>query len=148
MQNKSVASSHVFVPLESETMNVSSTETNLSENEIIPLPSAVQFFLPLNPLPSANRNETPHSVPDLLRTAGAGSRAALQSLPSSATARRQMTVIAPPALKTSKTNIPNALVALGSFSILRLCISIALSGAGKKEKIDARHQQKWFSLAY
>ena len=98
----SVASSHVFVPLESETMHVSSVETNLYENEIIPLPSAVQFTLSLDPFPSTNRNEIPHSVPDLSRTAGAGIRAALQSLPSSATARRQMTVIAPPALKTSK----------------------------------------------
>ena len=73
----SVASSHVFVPLESETMNVSSTETNLSENEIIPLPSAVQFFLSLDSSQSTNRYETPHSVPDLPRTAGAGIRAAL-----------------------------------------------------------------------
>ena len=41
----SVASSHVFVPFESETMNVSSTETNLSENEDYPSSLSCSVFL-------------------------------------------------------------------------------------------------------
>ena len=98
----SVASSHVFVPSESETTNVSLERVLL----VLP-PDAFQFLDPDSSQFTAHDEKT-HSVPDLPRTAGAGIRAALQSPLSSATVRRQMTVIAPLAVKTSKLNIPDA----------------------------------------
>jgi hypothetical protein len=93
-QHASVTSSRAFVPSDLETTHVSSARVYI----FVASPSTVQFLL-LNPSQSTAHNEKPHTVPDLLRNTGP--RVVMQSSLPSATAWRQMTTIAPFAVKTS-----------------------------------------------